>query len=364
MRARVLVPVALLALAVLGVVWFLETYERVPGKELVPASGEARLRDFLAAERFAERMGLPARELRSLAQLDALPPKAVLVIPRQRQALDAPRVARLVRWVQGGGHLVVEAELPGVDDPLLDAGEVRRERRVDPSKPVTVDVGKRRVPVLFHSGMALRWSGPARFEVGDQLVTIRHGKGLITAATSLRFARNQAIGAAGNAELLWAVLNLSPATSFRVFFHPERLSLWRFLVRQALPVVVAAFLLLGLWLWRIAPRFGPVAAEPPPARRRLLDHLRASGRYLWTQGLRARLAAAARDAALRRLARAQPDFAVASAREKAARIAALAGIAAEDAQRFIAGGALRGADFMRLVAIAQRVHFALEKGSR
>jgi len=182
--------------------------------------------------------------------------------------------------------------------------------------------------------------------------------------TSLDFARNDLIGSRDHARLLWTLLTLTPAKALQVFFRPERLSLSRFLIRHSWAALAAAALLLGTWLWRIAPRFGPVAPDAPPGRRRLLEHLRASGRYFWSQGLRANLAAAAREAALRRLSRAQPDFAHASAAEKASRLAALTGIPAEDAQRFIAGaGALRGADFMRLAAIAQRVHHALQKGT-
>jgi hypothetical protein len=350
MSARLLVPVLALAALALGVIWFFRNFEQVPVKEIVPASGEARLRPFLAAARFAERMGLPARELRSLAELDAPTPGAVLLMPNRRQAIDAPRASRLLAWVRRGGHLVVEAEPVGVADPLLDAAGVRRERRQ----------GRH---------MVLRAAGQPRFQSADQIVAVAHGKGLVTAAASLDFARNDSIGKPGNAKLLWTVLTLAPAPSLQVFFRPERLSLWRFLVEHAAPALAGAFLLLGLWLWRIAPRFGPLPADPPPARRRLLDHLRASGRYLWTEGLRGPLAVGARDAALRRLARAQPDFAVASPGEQAARLAALAGIALEDAQRFIAAGGpraaqVRGAEFMRIAAIAQRVHFALEKGSR
>jgi hypothetical protein len=365
MSQRVLLPLGLFSLAVLGVVWFLQTNERVPSKEHVPASGEARLREFLAAERFAERMGLPARELRSLVDLDALPRSAVLIAPNHRQAIDGPRLARLLAWVQAGGHLVVEAELRGVDDPLLERLGVTREARVLLRKPLEVDLDGRRLAVYFPSSMALRTATPPSLAVGDQLVSFARGKGLVTVATTLDFARNGSIGANDNAEFLWTVLTLAPAASLQVFFRPERLSLWGFLTQHAAPALAAAFLLLAMWLWRIAPRFGPVPADPPPARRRLLDHLRASGRYLWTQGLRGRLAVAARDAALRRLARAQPDFAFASPAEKAARLAALAAIPEHDAQRFIAaGGALRGADFMQLTAVAQRIHFALERGSR
>ncbi len=369
MNARVLVPLAVLVLAGLGVLWFLENFEKVPVKERVGPSGEARLRDFLAAERFAERMGLPARELRSVVDLDSLPARGVLVLPNRRQAIDAPRITRLLNWVNAGGHLIAEAEFPGLDDRLLAALGVEREPRKISVKPLVLEDGERRLTVLFVSRIGLRAAAPLRFQVGDQLLTFARGRGLVTVTTSLDFARNAAIGTHDHAELLWRLLSLAPSPSLQVFSRPERLSLWSFLARHAAPALVAALLLLVFWLWRIAPRFGPVPADAPPARRRLLDHLRASGRYLWTQGLRARLAAAARDSALRRLSRAQPDFAFASATEKAARLAALAGVPLEDAQRFLAtGGAnsaeIRGPDFMRLAAIAQRIHFALEKGSR
>ncbi|HEX7055267.1 MAG TPA: DUF4350 domain-containing protein [Burkholderiales bacterium] len=364
MNSRLLAPLGLLALVALGVVWFLQNFERVPGKEKVPPSPEVRLREFLAAERFAERMGMPARELRSLGDLDT-PPAGVLLMPRRRQAIDARRAVRLMGWVQRGGHLIVEAELIGVADPLLEAAGVRREARKEPSQPLVVDLGERYVTVQLASRMSLRAAGRPRLQLADQLVSVPRGKGLVTAVTTLDFARNPAIGAPGHAELLWELLTLSPAPGLQVFFHPERLSLWDFLAENAAPALAGAFLLLGLWLWRIAPRFGPVPADAPPARRRLLEHLRASGRYLWMEGLRGELAAAARDAALRRLARAQPDFAAASASERAARLASLAAIPLEDAQRFLAaGGSPRGAELMRIAAIAQRVHFALEKGTR
>ena len=370
MNPRLYVPLALVALAVLGTVWFFQNWEKVPARERVPASGEARLRPFLAAERFAERMGMPARELRSLADLEPPPAGAVLLMPSHRQALDPQRASRVLAWAQRGGHLVVEAELVGVADPLLDAAGIGREARKPAAlKPFTVELGERRLTVHLASGMALGAAAKPVFQAGDQLLTVAHGKGLVTAAASLDFARNGAIGEHDHAEFLWTVLTFAPASSFAVFFRPQRLSLWGFLAEHAAPVLLAGFLLLGLWLWRIAPRFGPVAADSPPARRQLLDHLRASGRYLWTEGERLQLAVAARDAALRRLARVQPDFALSGDAEKARRIAALAAIPVEDAQRFIAAGGsfsfgVRGAEFIRLAAIAQRVHFALERGSR
>jgi hypothetical protein len=81
--------------------------------------------------------------------------------------------------------------------------------------------------------------------------------------------------------------------------------------------------------------------------------------------MRSRLVVAARDAALRRVARAQPDFPVSPSEERVARLATLAGISKEEATRFMsAAGAMRGLDFIRIVQHAQRIHAALEKGIR
>ena len=69
--------------------------------------------------------------------------------------------------------------------------------------------------------------------------------------------------------------------------------------------------------------------------------------------------------ALRRVARAQPDFAGAPEAERISRLSTLAGISRQDAARFmVAAGALRGADFIRITQHAQRVHSALEKGRK
>jgi len=340
------------ALFGLGVAWFFSTFERGPVTQRVPPSGEARVRDFLAAERFAERMGLRSRELRSLPELEQLSP-GILLMPNRRQAIDGERVARLLAWVQRGGHLVAEAELLGVDDPLLEALQVKRASGEPQEKPA------------FPDRLSLEASIEPTFKVADKLVSFPRGRGRVTVATSLHFARNRLIGGEGHAELLWQVMQLAPAAEMQVFFRPEKLSLTGFLVQHASAALIAAGLLLGFWLWRIAPRFGPVAPDRPPARRRLLDHLRASGRFYWSQGLRARLVLAARDAALRRIARSQPDFTGASAHEKQQRLAALVRIRPEEAGQFLAaGGPMRGADFIRVVQRAQRVHSALEQGER
>jgi hypothetical protein len=382
MKTRAVVLLCIAVLVGLGVWWFRANFERKPTEDWVGPSREARLRQFLAAERFAERMGLEVGEVRSLPELDALPAQGVLLLPNRRQALPPARIESLVQWVERGGHLIAEAEFLGVPDPLLDQLGVKRSQAETLRQPFTIELqGGRKLTAFFPDQIKLDAVGAhAGVRAGGKMVTLARGRGLVTAASSLRFARNPgyddqlaklskrppaSIGAHDHAELFWHLLSLAPGGELQVYFRPERLSLWRFLADNAAPVLAASGLLLALWLWSIVPRFGPVTPDAPPGRRRLLDHLRASGRYYWTKGLRAKLVVAARDAALRRIARAQPDFATAPQAERAARLALLTRTSKQEAERFIAaGGPMRGAEFIKLAQHAQRVHSALEKGTK
>jgi len=357
------------ALVALGALWFFSEFERVPDKTWIPVSGEARLRPFLAAERFAERMGMGAKELHSVPELAGLPAQGVLILPAPRDSLEPRRAAALLAWVERGGHLIVEAEPAARKDPLLDLLGLGRKGGKPAPKPLAVELGDgRRLSVELPGPLLLGAVREPLVSVGDaqgwRLASLRRGRGVVTAASSLHFARNPAVGRDDHARFLWALLELSPARELRVFMRPQKLSLMDFLETHAGPALAGGALLLALWLWRIAPRFGPLVPDAPPARRRLLDHLRASGRYFWARGRQARLLAAAREAALRRLARAQPDFAVASAPERAAELARLAGVTEAEAARFMAPPAtlLRGSAFIDSVRVAQRIHAALDKG--
>jgi hypothetical protein len=359
--SRWLVPLGVIVLVAAGVIWFLSTYERVPGRVWVGPSGEARRNVYLAAGRLAARMGLATRELRSLPELDTLTPDSVLLLPSRRQALDPRRLQEIVDWVEDGGHLIAEAELIGVADPLFELLDISRAAAPASAKPASLELPDgRRMSVSIFGAMTLQAgnSGAARY------VSFDYGEGRVSALTGVQFARNQLIGEQDNAAFLWHLLRLTPAAALQVYLRPERLSLWGFLAQHAAPLLAATAALLALWLWRIAPRFGPLRPDAPPARRRLLDHLRASGRFYWAQGLRAPLVTAARDAALRAIGRAQPDFAHSTERARAARVAALARIPEQEARRFMsAAGSVRGAEFIRIVHAAQRIHSALEKGN-
>jgi hypothetical protein len=104
------------------------------------------------------------------------------------------------------------------------------------------------------------------------------------------------VGELDHAELGWRLASAQPVLLYLRMRSPPLLD-W--IQRDAWPVAVAAALLLLLWLARIIPRFGPLEPAEEPPRRSLLEHIVASGRFLWSRGAGASLLEAARERAVR-----------------------------------------------------------------
>jgi hypothetical protein len=129
------------------------------------------------------------------------------------------------------------------------------------------------------------------------VTTFTSGKGRVTFLKDDAFLRNGAIGELDHAELAWQLASGAPEArgAAMIVLRAESPSLWEWLMEFAWPVLVAATVLVILWLSRIVPRFGPLEPEPPPVRRSLLEHLRAAGRFAWSRGDAAPLIDALRD---------------------------------------------------------------------
>jgi len=356
-----------------GAVWFFNNFERVPDREWTGYQGEARRNSFLAAERLLDRMGLRVRHLKTPIELRELPANGMLILPARRNALAPAERERLAGWVDGGGHLVVENENHRLPDPVLDSLGVKREPVKLPGQIRPTEVRLPHAPDALKVTLASDRTliAPAgAFQVqgnkATQLVHFKRGRGQVTVLNDFGFMRNPWIGQNDHAEFLWQLVRFQPGTAaVFVFDNPQKLSLVKWLTDNAWAVLAAGALLLVAWLWRIAPRFGPIAPDPQPVRRRLLDHLRASGRFQWSAGGAATLAEAAREAALRRVARAQPDFAGLGAAERRARLAASFDLPAEEAGRVLRPVQnLQPAEFLSAVRVFQRIHERLARRAK
>jgi len=341
-KRRVLLVAAITALAAAAGTWFFENYEIVDGQVYVGYQGEARRDPLLAAERLLGGLGYHVETLDSLAGLGRLPERGTLVLSADRWPLPPPALHQLLQWVRRGNGLIVEAKPGGVADPLSDAmGIVRTyvSGTTGPrSRTETDTVGEPapgsavREPDIAGQAYTMPWppqrtyriglarwqtldvqGHPVQFSLSDERGSYVLGffldQGRVVVFNSFMPLYNWSIGNADNAPFFAQVAAHAGGGGTVLFLHnPARASLWDWLWSHAAIAVLSAVVLIGLSLWRSAVRFGPALPDPPAARRRWIDHIEASGQFLWKRGGRARLSARARAAAFADIDHRIPGF--------------------------------------------------------
>jgi hypothetical protein len=133
------------------------------------------------------------------------------------------------------------------------------------------------------------------------------------------------------------------------------------LAREARGAVIAALALLALWLWRVSRRFGPLEPPHEPRRRRLLDHLRASGHFQWAAGSAPALLAAAREACLAKVARSRPALADMAPVERSAALADLTQLPRAEIEHALEGAATTPRAFTAAVSTLQQIEGKLTR---
>ena len=337
--------VALLALLTLAI-WLALRLERETVPIHDPPQAAARRNPYLALERYIERMGGTLTRRSDAGALDRLPAGGTVLLDRHRsQWLPPERLQHLLSWIEDGGYLLVVAERPDVDDPLLEHFGIQRLTKPI-SKPDSFSADQPRVleiklpehyPALrVDAALAALTSGsrPPLWSAGhsgDEAQWLHYviGRGNLTVAVGLDSQlSNRRIGELDHAELFWILLSRydrSPKPQVLLLSRLQMPGLFVWLWENAREACIAAIALLLLWLWRIVPRFAACVPEAPPTRRELREHLAAVGRYLWRAGALPSLLVPVREHFQNRLAFRHPKIAALPPEEQAAALSELSG---------------------------------------
>lgn len=313
---------------------------------------EAAARDqMLAASMLLRQNGHPVRLAGSLADLSlADMPDGTVLVGDGVGVLTPPKAAQLLAWVRRGNTLITQprpatpAELtaagagqthpggpivrpePPADlvevDPVAALLGVRQHfvrakpmcdrltapepgkncRATDtppPSAYLTLPGADHRMELEGGSSKLLALPGAPAPQLqdadGSAVRVYRLGRGRVVMLSD-NFFDNRALKRYDHGELLLALATLQPGSKpITVVKHFDAIPWYQELWRYARLMLISLALVLALLLWKALRRFGPRLPRPLQERRSLVEHIDASGAWLWkAQGGRALLLDAAR----------------------------------------------------------------------
>jgi len=294
-------------------------------------SPEAQANPYLAAEHFLRKQGLTVGHANSLDVLPTLDPRQhSLLLLGDRYNMTPRQIDQVMNWTRAGGRLLFIAEslwdekLGQSNDLLLDRVQVHQSLSKDLKDPPPA-TGEDPYPNLtklylededapayatfntaFHledpNNLAQAWANSGK---ATHMMQLNQGLGSIIVVTDADLWKTPAIDQYDNAWLLWY---LTADTQVTLLFNTDHDSLLTLLLRYFPQALVALIALIGLGLWHVGVRHGPLNEPAPRARRQLQEHLRASADFILRRSGQDSLLQALQQDILRRVRRRHPGF--------------------------------------------------------
>jgi hypothetical protein len=252
---------------------FFLLFERIEETHEIGLSGEARINHYLAIERMLTALDVPAD---STWGVETLPEEGALLLLdddpdfRERIAED------VLTWVADGGVAMVGTTTIGENPILEGAGFDVPEPWLAPEDEDT-GASEDTDPVADDAAEVAPTRPPQ---------TRSHGSGRITMLPDPGQYQNDALiedGTAGTA--LWDALTTeSTPTRATLVIRGTSPSLLGTLWKAAWPAMISALVLIGAACLRASRRLGPLLPDPDTDRRSILEHIQATGVFLWRQG--------------------------------------------------------------------------------
>jgi hypothetical protein len=267
-----------------------------------PPQGEAVRNHYYTFEKLAQRFVIRTRQVPTLRTLPAA--DGVLLVDDLRGAqlhIDA-----LEEWVAGGGRLLLSRNAL-LSNPKLRAwsgiGMTSPKSNDDDDQPAPRATGPDGDCAPYSERLAGRESGkslraclgPMRVAFssihtpawslsngyGFQMLRIAIGKGSIAVIVCECLMGNKSLLRGDHARIVFDSIPLRAGDHLDIFNPVSAESLPALLWRLAAAAIVCGLAAIGLTIWRNLPRFGRIAASPPPLRRSLAEQIRARARFAW-----------------------------------------------------------------------------------
>jgi hypothetical protein len=271
-----------------------------------PPTGEAARNRYYTFEHLTQKLGIHTRQVPTLRALPAM--DGVLFVDDLRVTDLHNRIDALKAWVIGGGRLLLSRNAllsnrelqswtglgiarPGPDDEDRAAGALHRAAGPDADcatyseRLAGRETGRTRRACLGMLRAAFSSTRPPAWSLsngyGFQMLRVDIGKGSVAVISCECLVGNKSLLREDHARIVLDSIPLRSGDHVDILDPVAAESLLALLWRHAAAAIVCGLGAIALTIWRNLPRFGPVAAPPPPLRRSLAEQLRATARFAW-----------------------------------------------------------------------------------
>ncbi len=264
-----------------------QTSDNTPATQYCPDNSRDRIAELIPEEDLYS-----IDPLQSVLGIIVLHPVYLYPDEDDSAANDATKTTTLAPWIRQKNHVEFDIGLGGVDTLLTLA--------MDPY-----------FYALYSADDAL-YESENNVLIQNELFLLQQkvGKGQVTLIADFSIFENQLLREADNAEILWHLLHTDQRLPSAVWlFHNDEMpNLFVLIWKYGWMVVLSLAALLLAWLYQSLHRFGPVIPKQAIARRRLLEHIDASGHYFWKKKDRQALIDSTRQALNQRIGQLHPTW--------------------------------------------------------
>lgn len=326
------------ALIAAGSYWFFANFHQVPFEFRAPPGPEARHNRLLALERTLRTRGHVVFNWRRFNTTDFSDAAAsAVLLDLDPRSLRDEEVDALLDFVARGALLLMRMpeSAEGRAGTLLDQLDIEPLEPNDHCFEVALGAGRKQEMcggTRIGGDVEVRYTRLASYhdkDYGYWFGEVAHEQGRVFVVSDLDMLHNSALDDAEALELGGALLApLLDRKRIHLFRGGDAEPFHVLLLRRGWPALLPALVALLLWLWQRSERFGPILPERATPRRALLEHVRASGEFLFRRGQPLAMHRALLARVQRRIEQREPEIAALGGQERDAALAARTGLAA------------------------------------
>jgi len=378
-------------------------FEERESEHNIALRGEAVFNPLFIAQRFLEKSGIESESIVSMLKLKELPDtNDVLFLATRRFDIGPALRTKIMAWVASGGHLIVVAwseSDEALDDPILDDLEisVRDKYKSDDEldnadntcikktnkensdkkescdeyyfKPIAVTIlsGREKSMVAFNPSQWLTSTNEKKAnwvinsDSGAHLIEYVMDKGLVTVLSDYEFLMNNNFKKYDHAAFFWYLVHYSNSSGkVWIVYKGDMPPLYAWLVEHMWAPFLTLFFIIAIWIWSVLPRFGAVYPKLSLDRRNLIEHIRASGQFLWKNKFSEGLIHETRNALQEQISKRHPNWITLSQVELTKRLAKHTGLSLENIEfAFTTHAIKKEQEFFLIIQTLERLRKAL-----